>query len=79
MVETQVVSMNLLIKKVFLIHLVSSMSQRTQTMDVLQLTSAKTAPGLLAQWAKTAKISVGLQTTKNITLLTIILFLVQQK
>jgi hypothetical protein len=45
-------------------------------MDVPQLINAKIAPGLHAQLVKIAKISVGLSTTRNIMLPTIILYLV---
>jgi hypothetical protein len=45
-------------------------------MDVPQSINAKIALGLLAQLVRIAKISVGLSTTRNIMLPTIILYLV---
>ena len=74
--ETQEVSMSLLTKKVFQIHLANNMLPKTWNMVVPQSTSARTAPGLHAQLVKIAKINVGLSTTKNIMLPTIILSLV---
>ena len=68
--------MSMLTKKVFQIHLVNNMLPKTWNMVVPQSTNARTAPGLHAQLVKIAKINVGLSTTKNITLPTIILSLV---
>jgi len=48
-------------------------------MDVPQLINVKIAPGLHAQSVKIAKINVGLSTTRNIMLPTIIPSLVQPR